>query len=597
MRIRTWSVAAIVAAASMTVVSSPAATWTPRPATYTVVQERDVRITMSDGVRLTADVLHPGTDGVAAPGTFPVLLTQTPYNKAATGLNFRTDYLVTRGYVQVIVDVRGTGSSEGVWDSFGTREQLDGAELVEWARTQPWSNGSIGLHGTSYGAINQLFTAAQQPAGLKAIFPIVPMSDAYRDITGTGGGINTQFIPTWLGLVTGLSLLPPTYVANDPVGALTTLAQHAGGVATFQLTQILRGMSDHENVTYDSAFYRQRSPIEVIDRVAVPTFIVGGWWDLFQRGEPLLYQRLAANGTDTKLLMGPWYHTSPAISSGLPRDGVPPLDQLELRWMDLHVRGVADPDLDTDLADVTLFRLLNDGYERFTSWPPNDVTYRSYALEGSPVLGIVNGSLRAGTPSALADPVGTLVYSSANGACTRSNTQWAAGGVRAPLCEEDQRTGAIGGLTYDLPVATEMQLAGPIAANLVVEANDRDAFIAARLEDVAPDGTVAQLTAGWQLLSMRALDESRTIRSGGMIAQPYHPFTKPSELATPAGTPLEVSVEIFPTFARIPAGHTLRLSLVSSDVPHLTPSAPRQAKLAGSVLTILSGSTLALPIR
>src|SRR5258708_18335967 len=112
--------------------------------------------------------------------------------------------MVTRGYVQVIADVRGTGGSEGAWDSFGTREQLDGKEIVNWAAEQPWSNGNIGLHGTSYGAINQLFTAAQHPEGLKAIFPIVPMSDAYRDITGSGGQINTSFIPSWLGLVTAL---------------------------------------------------------------------------------------------------------------------------------------------------------------------------------------------------------------------------------------------------------------------------------------------------------------------------------------------------------------------------------------------------------
>src|SRR5207248_11787512 len=63
-------------------------------------------------------------------------------------------------------------------------------------------------------------------------------------------------------------------------------------------------------------FYRTRSPIEVIDKVRVPTFIVGGWYDLFQRGEPLLYQHLARNGVPTRLLMGPWYHTSASLDPG-----------------------------------------------------------------------------------------------------------------------------------------------------------------------------------------------------------------------------------------------------------------------------------------
>src|SRR5205807_7413623 len=174
----------------------------------------DVPVTMSDGVKLYVNLYRPADgSGNAVKGRFPVILTQTPYNKNGA-LNFENDYLVERGYVQVIADVRGTGSSEGTWNSFGRREQRDGYELAEWARRQHWSNGKIGLHGTSYGAINQFLTAEQDPPGVKAAFPIVPMSDAYRDVTFGGGETNTSFIPLWLGLVTGLGMLPPTYSAS-----------------------------------------------------------------------------------------------------------------------------------------------------------------------------------------------------------------------------------------------------------------------------------------------------------------------------------------------------------------------------------------------
>ncbi|HEV2686302.1 MAG TPA: CocE/NonD family hydrolase, partial [Actinomycetota bacterium] len=192
-----------------------AAAWSARPAQYPkVFVERDVPITMSDGVVLYVNVIHPANaSGSAVPGRFPVLLTQTPYNKNSTGLSFEDDYLVQRGYVQVIADVRGTGSSEGAWTSFGAREQRDGYELAEWAASlkRPWSNGRIGLHGTSYGAINQIFTAAQHPAGVRAAFPIVPAGDSYRDVVVTGGQFDIAFIPAWLGLVTGTSLIPPMY--------------------------------------------------------------------------------------------------------------------------------------------------------------------------------------------------------------------------------------------------------------------------------------------------------------------------------------------------------------------------------------------------
>src|SRR3712207_2100385 len=85
-------------------VAAPAAqAWEPRPPQYGVVKETNVPITMSDGVRLFADVVRPAAqDGTPAPGRFPVILTQTPYNKSSPQLNFQNDYLVQRGYVQVI---------------------------------------------------------------------------------------------------------------------------------------------------------------------------------------------------------------------------------------------------------------------------------------------------------------------------------------------------------------------------------------------------------------------------------------------------------------------------------------------------------------
>ena len=178
-------------------------TWQPRPASYGVHVTEDVKVTMSDGTVLRVNLYRPArADGSPVQRRFPVILTQTPYNKSAPQLGFRNDYLVEHGYVQVVADVRGTGSSNGTWDSFGSREQRDGAELVRWAhsRKRPWSNGDVGLWGVSYAAINQFLTAAQHPAGLKAMFPIVPAGDVYRDVVASGGQIDSGFMPLWLGL-------------------------------------------------------------------------------------------------------------------------------------------------------------------------------------------------------------------------------------------------------------------------------------------------------------------------------------------------------------------------------------------------------------
>src|SRR5512132_4435399 len=93
---------------------------------YTVAS--DVRIAMSDGVQLDSDEYVP-TTGCPC----PTILVQTPYLKSGAVVAEGNTIFPSNGYAMIVVDVRGTGSSQGVWDSFGPREQQDGAALVQWA--------------------------------------------------------------------------------------------------------------------------------------------------------------------------------------------------------------------------------------------------------------------------------------------------------------------------------------------------------------------------------------------------------------------------------------------------------------------------------
>src|SRR6059058_4812652 len=101
------------------------AAWDPGPPRYGVIAQHNVPITMSDGTVLKADVYRPGAPatGLAAAGTFPVIVTLTPYRKALA--NPVTDW-ISRGYLQAIVDIRGTGTSGGRFGFFDEREQQDG---------------------------------------------------------------------------------------------------------------------------------------------------------------------------------------------------------------------------------------------------------------------------------------------------------------------------------------------------------------------------------------------------------------------------------------------------------------------------------------
>jgi putative CocE/NonD family hydrolase len=579
MRDRSLRLFAISLLVGLGVAASPAGAathWTryERPARYGVITQNDVPITMRDGIVLRGNVYRPNK-----PGRYPVIITQTPYNKTGPLASADT-YLVTRGYVHVVVDVRGTGASQGSWDSFGPSEQKDGTEIVAWARHRSWSTGRIGLFGASYMAITQLVTAAQRPPGLKAIFPIVPSADSYRDITFSGGQINVSFIPLWLGLVTGGALVPPAYALDgnpaDLVQGLTTLISHASGIGSFQANTVLNATAGGD-IAYDGPFWKTRSPIELLDRINVPAFVVGGHHDLFQRGEPLVYERLRRH-VNARLLMGPWTHLTGATGAGLPRDGVPSLDQIALRWFDRYLKGI-----DTHVASipkVTQYTYGDEHYETQPDWPdPRLTPTRRYFRAG--------GNLSPSAPTG-AEASDSFVQNPVSGVCTQSTSQWSAGATEAIPCTNDDRLNEPTGVTYTMaPMKRETLFSGPVMANVWTSTTARDAVLSVRVTDVAPDGSSKELTGGWLAASFRRLDRTRSRYVRGELIQPWHPFTRSSVEPVPAGQAMPLAVEVFPVHAELNVGHRLRVAVGPSDFPHAVPPAPQALGTLGGLVHIL----------
>ncbi|WP_462412705.1 CocE/NonD family hydrolase [Neobacillus sp. Marseille-QA0830] len=544
---------------------------------------KDVKITMRDGIVLYADVHIPDGNG-----PFPVILTQTPYNKNTPVSYHDNEYLIKRGYVHIAVDVRGTGSSQGTWDSFGLAEQQDGKELVEWAASQPWSNGSVGLYGPSYMGINQFFTAAQHPKGLKAIFPIVPMADEYRDIVMSGGIVNTGFIPLWMGLVAGMGLQPPTYTWQDPLGAVSVLLNHAGGLTDFPATALTSALSGGD-FAYDGPAAWIRSPYYITDQVDVPAFISGGLHDLFQRGEPLLFEKLKANGVTAKLLMGPWTHGN--FGSGLPADDVPSLDQIALRWFDQYLKNINTHI--GDIPDVTQFVLGDDHYQVQPGWPNAKAKAQKYYLRG-------NQALTKETPATL-EASKTMAQQPVNGTCSQSTSQWTAGLLGVIPCTKDNRLTELTEVTYTTPpMSNDFRISGPIAANIFAKTTAKELVLSVRITDVAPDGTSTELTAGWLAASHRAVDSSKSRYLSGENIQPWHPFTKEAQQVVNPFEVMELNVEIFPTNAVIKEGHSLRLAIGPSDFPHTVAPLPSLLNGLLGVATIFSDkghpSSVVLPV-
>jgi predicted acyl esterase len=175
---------------------------------YGLELEKDVGIPLRDGAKVIADVFRPDRDG-----RFPVIMTMGPYSKDIHFRNWSRDFdyetlpeqgpymhwetvnpewWVPQGYVVIRVDGRGTGKSPGGVRRLSDEEARDFYDAVEWAGTQPWSNGRVAVMGISYFAMNAWRVAAQQPPHLAAIVPWEGAVDTYRD-AGRHGGIYSNF--------------------------------------------------------------------------------------------------------------------------------------------------------------------------------------------------------------------------------------------------------------------------------------------------------------------------------------------------------------------------------------------------------------------
>jgi hypothetical protein len=594
--------------------------WTPESPIYGVGKDANVPVTMSDGTVLYADVYYPTSNGAAAPGPFPVILTQTPYGKSDSSLSGSPNYLVQRGYISVIADVRGTGSSTGEWGLFDPVQGTDGAKLVDFAAGLPHSSGDVGLLGESYLGINQFETAAAAGAGganhVKAMFPIIAANDIYRDTAFAGGIPDIEFDGFYLGLTAGLNLALPA-VQYDSAAA-TALSDHVHDLSTYDLTQLQSVETDGDQA-YDQAYWGARNPNQFIGQIVkdgIPAFLVGGWYDLFQRGELLNYSffQNAFDGRDPEapmsptqpvtpryqLLMGPWYHVT--AGQGLNYHGLD-LNGLELAWFDRWLKGI-----DTGVTDTSTPMHLEDlatgSFVEASRYPLEQATDTAYYLGSGGALTPVKPTAASG-----ADP---LVFTGTEIPCDSSTEQWAAGlgplalsffGLKDP-CTSGVNLSQAGPGTQSYttaPFKAATTLAGPIGATLYATATTTDAEWVVQLSDVAPNGNATALTSGLLEGNQRALDAARSwYAPDGNPVLPYHVYTKATQTPITAGKVTRFDVEVFPTFDTLGPGHRLRVTIATSDFPHALATAGQLPSLLGGVYQVernaADASSVELPL-
>lgn len=597
------------------------------PAYPNIAVQWDVPVTMSDGTVLRANVYRPAdASGRAIDDKLPTVLNITPYTKLisavsdaglalpgvgdtlvgflnelnltgtpldgipeltgmVTGGGFKSfgvnRPLVQSGYTQVVVDARGTGFSQGVWDVLGEREQQDSVELIDWASRQPWSDGTVGMAGVSYSAINSVQAAGHRPPALEAIFAVEPGNDLLRDIVGTGGGLGAGFMPMWLALVNGTKLIPNAqdivrgtvdqqWVRDRLASPGTMLPELAQALTASTIGEIAPSTLD---VAQDGQFYQER--LADLGAIEVPTMVFGGWHDIFANSEPRIYNGIDLPPGRKQLVMGDSYHLNPG--QGFGRAGAPPrVDVLQRAWFDKWLKGI-DNGID-EYGPVTLWQQ-GGGWITADQFPRAGVEYERRYLSAAP-SGTAGHSAHDGSlvVDAPADATRLTVASGVRGFCSRDAAQGTAGALVAlgSVCTTDSRTQEADGLTFTSePVSEPTELSGPINVHLNTIHDATDGFWAVTLNDVAPDGRSTVLSSGALTSSLRAVDDSKSKKApNGDYTDAHHHLTLDTRQPTVPGEPTVLDVNLLPTEAVLAPGHRLRVDVYALSAPRYLPLGP-----------------------
>jgi predicted acyl esterase len=480
---------------------------------HRLVVERNVAVSMRDGVRLLVDVIRPA----AAPGPFPVVLTYSPYGKhsrksvemfagdgAAPGLaiGHHSHYTVwegpdpaywaNHGFAVVNADSRGSWGSEGTLTFYTTKEAQDGYDLVEWCGHQPWSNGNVGMSGVSYLASSQWSVAAMQPPSLKAINPWEGASDQFRDRATHGGIRETRFRSWWLEST--------SYSRTRVEDVVAMAARHP---------------------LFDS-YWAERAPD--LSAIRVPLYAVADWGDqgVHTRGTIEGFKRASSEHKWLEVhgrYKWPYFYCEESVQRQIAFfrsflvDGAPAFDR---------------PKVSIEVREGYMQGEIHDE-ER---WPPPATRYQSLFLDA--------------TTGALAiDPVvaqAGVAYDSAKGTARFEY-----------VFSED--TEVTGNARLQVWMRTD-------------ETDDLDVFVG--IEKLDGDGTkvgfVAQsmfsdgpVALGWLRASHREIDEALSTEG-----QPWHPHHR--EIPVPLGIPVLLDVEILPSSTLFRSGERLVLIIQGRDL-------------------------------
>jgi len=509
----------------------------------------DVFITLRDGVRLAATLLVPEGEG-----PWPAILEATPYRKDDVTSSYHSEYqrVHEAGYAVCRLDVRGTGSSEGIAeDEYTATEHQDLLEVIDWLSKQEWSNGNIGMYGYSYSGFNSLQVAMLRPPALKAIIPIYASDDRYADDVHYFGGalkaLDLLDYPLYMVAENALPPAPPVYGE----GWREEWERRVAGTEPWTIRW-------HEHQTFDD-YWKHGTVRPDYEAIEAATMILAGWADGYRA---ITFRGFAGMRCPKRAIIGPWAHASP--DSAIPGPNVDIVPEM-LRWWDRWLKGI-DNGVDREPPIVV--------YVRRSTEPAPDLAHMRGEWRYEPTWPLERGVElpleleKADTPGREGGGPDELAVRGDVGW-----TGWISCAGHFPYgLPQDQRPDEAYSLVYDWALLEEeLEILGHPLLRVTVTSSAPVAYLSAKLCDVFANGTSALVSRGLLNLTHRESRES------------------PSPLEP--GRPYEVELELEVTSWVFEQGHRLRLDLAGSDWPNTWP--PPQPV----TLTIdRSGSSLVLPV-
>lgn len=362
----------------------------PNPAHTQEFIKKEVWVKMEDGNRLATDIYLP--DSLTK---YPVILVRTPYQKE--GIIDIARHFVKQGFAVAVQDVRGKNRSEGNFIPF-LNEKADGIQTLDWISTQSWSNGSIGLWGSSYLGYAALVLADTGHPALKSIFHYSGWLNGAL-VNSPGGAFHQQLIIPWL-MMEGQDF-PETATDLDMEEILT----HQPLKEVYPSFNFQNEKGEHVHLSIIDTLHKNFN----YTGVTIPVFHLTGWYDFVARGSLDVYKNLRRNAVVAQhLRIGPWYHNQlydefPFVGEfELPdnaREGLDEMLILAADWFNQTLNPASTPHSVKD--KVSYYILFENTWRESTTWPPQNISTQEFYLSEA---GLITEKTGKGTSRFIYDP-------------------------------------------------------------------------------------------------------------------------------------------------------------------------------------------------